>query len=70
MEGVAADVGAWRTPGTRPDGHSTTGNGPQNGGAGTGVMLFASLFAGFVVLYVSFFAKCPLDTIRVDDSDE
>jgi len=36
-------------------------NASQDGGIKPSVMLFASFFAGFVFLYVSFFGKYPWD---------
>jgi hypothetical protein len=39
----------------------------QDGGLQTNVMLFASFFAGFVFLYVSFFGKYPWDKGNSDE---
>lgn len=45
-------------------------NASQAGGLRPDVVLFASFFAGFVFLYVSFFGKYPWDRSKPDDSDE
>jgi hypothetical protein len=45
-------------------------NASQDGGFQLNVMLFASFFAGFVFLYVSFFGKYPWDNSNADDADE
>lgn len=44
-------------------------NASQDGGTKLDFMLFASFFAGFVFLYVSFFGKYPWDRKSVDDTD-
>jgi hypothetical protein len=45
-------------------------NALQDGGLQPDFMLFASFFAGFVFLYVSFFGKYPWDNSKADDTDE
>jgi hypothetical protein len=45
-------------------------NASQDGGIRLDFMLFASFFAGFVFLYVSFFGTYPWDKSKADDSDE
>jgi hypothetical protein len=45
-------------------------NAIQDGGLQLNIMLFASFFAGFVFLFVSFFGRYPWDTSRAGDSDE
>ena len=42
----------------------------KDGGSEPNVMLFASFFAGFIFLYVSFFGKYPWDKTKVDESDD
>jgi hypothetical protein len=42
-------------------------NASQDGGLQMSVTLFASFFAGFVFLYVSFFGKYPWDKSNVDE---
>ena len=45
-------------------------NSLREGGLQLDVMLFASFFAGFIFLYVSFFGKYPWDKTEVDESDD
>ena len=45
-------------------------NASTDGGLKPGIMLFASFFAGFIFLYVSFFGKYPWDRTNADDIDE
>jgi hypothetical protein len=45
-------------------------NATQDGGLQFDFMLFASFWAGFVFLYVSFFGKYPWDVSKANDSDE
>ena len=45
-------------------------NASIDGGLKPGVMLFASFFAGFIFLYVSFFGKYPWDRPKADESEE
>lgn len=45
-------------------------NASREGGLKPDVMLFASFFAGFIFLYVSFFGKYPWDKTKADESDE
>jgi hypothetical protein len=42
-------------------------NASQGGRLQMNVMLFASFFAGFIFLYVSFFGKYPWDNNNADD---
>lgn len=42
----------------------------QDGGLKPDMMLFASFFAGFIFVYVSFFGKYPWDKTKADKSDE
>jgi hypothetical protein len=42
-------------------------NASQDSGLQMNVMLFASFFAGFVFLYVSFFGKYPWDKSNADE---
>lgn len=42
----------------------------QDGGLKPGVTFFASFFAGFIFLYVSFFGKYPWDQTKANKSDE
>lgn len=44
-------------------------NASQDGGIKLDFMLFASFFAGFIFLYVSFFGKYPWDRKSRDDTD-
>lgn len=44
-------------------------NASHNGGIQFDFMLFASFFAGFIFLYVSFFGKYPWDVAKADDTD-
>jgi hypothetical protein len=44
-------------------------NATQVGGIRPSFMLFASFFAGFVFLYVSFFGKYPWDRKSADGAD-
>ena len=41
----------------------------QKGGFQLNFMLFASIFAGFIFLYVAFFGKYPWDVSKADDAD-
>ena len=45
-------------------------NASQDVGLQLDFMLFASFFAGFIFLYVSFFGKYPWDVSKADDIDE
>ena len=45
-------------------------NASQDGGLKPSVVLFASFFAGFIFLYVSFFGKYPWDKTKANKSDE
>jgi len=45
-------------------------NASQSGGLQLDFMLFASFFAGFIFLYVSFFGKYPWDVSKADDTEE
>ena len=45
-------------------------NALQDGGLEPDVMLCASLFAGFIFVYVSFFEKYPWDKTKSYESDE
>ncbi len=45
-------------------------NTTREGGLQLDFMLFASFFAGFIFLYVSFFGKYPWDLSRADDDDD
>ena len=45
-------------------------NSSQDGVFQLNGMLFASFFAGFIFLYVSFFGKYPLDNSNADDAGE
>lgn len=42
-------------------------NASQDGGLKLDVLLFASFFAGFIFLYVSFFGKYPWDKTKGDE---
>lgn len=42
----------------------------QDGGLDLDFMLIASVFAGFIFLYVSFFGKYPWDVNKSDDAEE
>jgi hypothetical protein len=42
-------------------------NASQSGGLQMNIMLFASFFAGFIFLYVSFFGKYPWDNSNADE---
>lgn len=44
-------------------------NATQDGGLQLSFMLFASFFAGFIFLYVSFFGKYPWVNSKADDTD-
>ena len=44
-------------------------NASQDGGIKPDFMLFASFFAGFIFLYVSFFGTYPWDRKSADDAD-
>lgn len=45
-------------------------NASQDGGLKPDIVLFASFFAGFIFLYVSFFGKYPWDKAKIDERDE
>ncbi len=45
-------------------------NASQDGGLQLDAMLFASFFAGFIFLYVSFFGKYPWDRSKRTEIDE
>ena len=42
----------------------------QDGGLKPDIVFFASFFAGFIFLYVSFFGKYPWDRTKADERDE
>ncbi len=44
-------------------------NASQDGGFKLDFMLFASFFAGFIFLYVSFFGQYPWDRSGADDTE-
>ena len=45
-------------------------NASTDRGLKPGIMLFASFFAGFIFLYVSFFGRYPWDRTNADEIDE
>ena len=45
-------------------------NGTQDGCLRLDLVLFASFFAGFIFLYVSFFGKYPGNKTKADESDD
>ena len=45
-------------------------NASQDGGLNVDIVLFASVFAGFIFLYVAFFGKYPWSNAEPDESDD
>ncbi len=45
-------------------------NAANDGGLHLSIVTFASFFAGFIFLFVSFFGKYPWDRSKVEESDE